>query len=41
MVCVELITEIAVMIIPTEKGILLVGTILSKVGGKFGKYLFV
>ena len=38
MVCVELITEIGVMIIPTEKGILLVRPILSKVGRKLGKY---
>jgi hypothetical protein len=41
MVCVEFITEIGVMIIPTEKEILLVRPILSKVGGKLGKCLFV
>jgi hypothetical protein len=41
MVCVELITEIGVMIIPTEKEILLVMPILSKDGGKLGKCFFV
>lgn len=36
MVCVELITEIGMMIIPTVKGMLLVKRILSKVGRKLG-----